>query len=170
MTKFTVREEFPIGAAELVQLLNDPEYIAWMVGRHQRSTREILSSEDRDGAIHRSIKVTMRVDLPGPVARALNATNGVSWIEHSVEQRTDGATQWWCDSLVAAEKIDARGTLGVESLGTSRSRRIMTGDIKVSIFGVGGAIEKMISEGIQKGFASANRDLHVWLAQQKESK
>lgn len=125
--------------------------------------RELLSLEHHGDELEREVKVAPRGrQIPKPIAKFL----GGARIEYVEKLRyTFGAGQgtWQSVSSLMTEKIDSRGTFQFEAV-PGGVKRVVEGEIKVKVFGIGGTIEQYIVEDVKKSYEDAAAFTRKWLA------
>jgi hypothetical protein len=64
------------------------------------------------------------------------------------------------------DKVDTRGTLEFSAT-AGGTKRIVRGEIKVSVFGIGGIVEKFIVADVEKSYGDAAEFTRGWLKKGK---
>ncbi|MEM6732382.1 MAG: DUF2505 domain-containing protein [Myxococcota bacterium] len=130
--------------------------------------RELLKL-DRDGdKLARDVRVAPRGrQIPKPVAKFLGGAR-IEYVEKL--QYTFGSYRgtWQSVSSLMTEKIQSSGTFTLEEA-SGGVRRIVEGEIKVKVFGLGGTIEQYIVEDVKKSYNDAATFTRKWLAQKSSS-
>jgi hypothetical protein len=120
---------------------------------------EVLSFEENDKEIKRKVRVTPKLDVPGPIAKLLG--DGFAYME---EGTFDRAAKIWRWQNVPADKLATTGTIRAEAAGDGKMRRI--GDFKVEgkIFGLGGMLESTLEKNLRSGWDKSATFLSEWAA------
>lgn len=113
----------------------------------------------------RTMKVTPKLDLPGPVARVLG--DALSYLE---EGTYHAATQRWTYELrfnAVADRIQTGGVIYVEPDGDG-CRRISELWFNAKVFGVGGLIERSARSNMETGFNKSAAWFDTWVKRHPE--
>lgn len=128
--------------------------------------RALVRRDDDGKKVVRHVKVSPRGrDIPGPVAKVL----GSDRIEYTEQiDYVWGANQgvWVSVSSLLTDKVDSRGTFRFVEV-PGGVKRVVDGEIKVKIFGVGGMIEKFICMDVEKSYDAAADFTRKWLAEKR---
>jgi hypothetical protein len=102
----------------------------------------------------RNMKVTPKVDLPGPVARVLGSKLG--YVEHGEYEPATHTWRWRLEFNVMPDKLKTSGVVRTHMEG-SKLIRVAEMEVEAKVFGIGGLIEgtmdKSLHEGWEKGAA-----------------
>lgn len=123
--------------------------------------REVIEIESDDTKIHRVVKVGPDRVLPAPVAKILG-TDRIDYTEHVDYTFGDFKADWKTISSVMTDKVDSKGTLTFRETGSGVTR-IVEGDIKVKLFGVGKVVERVIVAETEKSYADAAAFTQTWI-------
>lgn len=123
--------------------------------------RSVLKLERTPERIVRHVKIEPAREIPGPVAKLLGG-NKFSYVEELEYELGKGRGTWRTITSVLTDKIDSRGTLELVAAGSS-VKRVVSGDIKVGIFGVGGIVEKFVVSDVEKSYDAAAAFTREWL-------
>lgn len=127
--------------------------------------RELKTHELNARRLVRVVTVGPEREIP-PAAAGILKTNRIEYTEHI--DYTFGQYQgtWKTVSSVLTDKVDSRGTF--EFIATEGGvRRVVVGDIKVKLFGVGGVVEKFIVGDIERSYEKAATFTQSWIDQGK---
>jgi hypothetical protein len=160
MKSFTLTHEIATDVEGFWKVFFDKDY---MVALYTRGLAfpayELLKLEESDKAIVRAIKVTPKLDLPGPIAKLLGS--GFAYTE---EGTFDRAAKVWKWRNVPADKVKSEGTLRVEPAGDGRVRRVGSFDIEGKMFGLGGVLESTLEKNLRTGWDKSAAFMNEWLA------
>jgi hypothetical protein len=160
--KVMIDDVFPgIACGEYESLYFDEEFNR-TVGRELRMGRLLLHFERTETRILRNVQYEPDRDPDSPAGQAFG-TSRASFIEElDYDPRTRRGT-WKTIPNLMAERVSNTGTIEfVEAPGGTR--RIVRGEVKVSLFGFGRLVEKMIVAEIEKSYANTTRITNEWLA------
>jgi hypothetical protein len=125
--------------------------------------RTLVKREDNGKHLHRVVKVAPRDrEIPGPVQKIL----GSSRIEYAEHIDYDWGTltgTWKSVSSIMTDKIETKGIFRFDT-NSDGVKRVVEGDIKVKVFGVGGVIERFIVADIEKSYEQAADFTRRWIA------
>ena len=127
--------------------------------------RTVVSIDRSDTAIKRVVKVGPDREVPKPVAKVLKADR-IEYTEHLDYTFGSGRGTWKTVPDIMASKVDTRGTFQFKET-DGGVLRIVDGDIKVKILGVGGVVEKFIVSDVEKSYQDAARFTQQWIDQGK---
>jgi hypothetical protein len=127
--------------------------------------RTVLKFEKTPERIVRHVRVEPAREIPGPVAKILGG-NKFSYVEELEYELGKGKGRWRIVTSMMTDKIDAQGTLELVAV-PGGCKRVVAGDIKVSIFGVGGIIEKFVVSDVEKSYDAAAAFTREYLKKRK---
>ncbi len=126
--------------------------------------RELLSFEHRGERLEREVKVSPRGrQIPKPIAKFLGGAR-IEYVEKLAYAFGSGQGTWQSISSLMTEKIDSRGTFAFQEI-PGGVKRIVEGEIRVKVFGIGGTIESYIVDDVKKSYEDAAAFTRKWLAQ-----
>lgn len=114
---------------------------------------EVIETRQEGPVTVRRMKYTSRTELPALVSRAL----GSSTLSYEQENRLDlgaGRLTWVVRIPVLGERVKASGTTLITATATG-SRRVVEGDVTISVPLIGGQIEKVIGGEFEKSMGRA---------------
>lgn len=125
--------------------------------------RSVIKREEKGTHLSRAVKVAPRDrEIPGPVQKVM----GTSRIEYTEHVEYDFGTYkgtWKSVSSVMTDKVESSGTFRLEQT-PDGVKRVIGGEIKVKVFGVGGVIERFIVADIEKSYEQAAEFTRRWIA------
>ena len=132
------------------------------VGRELRMGRLLLHFERTISRIQRKVHYEPDRDPESPAGQAFG-TSRASFIEELDYDPKLRRGSWRTIPNLFPERVSNSGTIEfVEA--PSGTRRIVRGEVKVSLFGFGRLIERMIVAEIEKSYANTTRITNDWLA------
>jgi hypothetical protein len=92
-------------------------------------------------------------EVPAPLAKVLDGHrfNYVEELEFDLETLRG---RWRVVPSLLPEKVEAGGTQEFEDVG-GKTKRIVRGEVKVSVFGIGGIVERFVVGEVQKSYDDA---------------
>ena len=159
--KFTIDDSFSnIDRAGFEKLFLDEEFNRAMMSVSELKTRELLDRREEGGKLHRRIKVVPQRDLPGFMKKLIQGE--LTYIEESVFDPARHVLDWTSQVSVMSDKIKLFGK--VEFLeAPNGARRRLTGEMNVSVFGVGGMIEKAVVANLEETYRKITVFTQSWI-------
>ena len=131
--------------------------------QHVDIERELLSRSVTGDLLLREVNVVPKRAVPAPL-RALLGSGAVGYREQ-VEYRLEAHQgQFVCVPSVLADRVAVKGTLTMRGQ-SDGVMRVVEGDVRVSVFGIGGAVERFIVADTQKSYEDAAAFTRDHLAQ-----
>lgn len=121
--------------------------VAPIAGMKERTLEEMTVLDD--GREVRRVKMVPSVNLPKPVQKLTGGADIVYYEVSTYDPKTK-TVLYEIDSE-AKDTIDVRGKISFLP-DNGGVRRLIEGTVKVSIFGLGGIIEKLIENEVKKGY------------------
>jgi len=161
--EFTLTHRFDCSTERFWALFWDPEWTRTLILEGLGfATCDVEPVVEASGKKTRSMRVTPKLDIPAAVAKILGPKLG-----YTENGRYDIATGEWSYDLVLsvlAERIRMGGKVTVEADGPDRCVRHSKLRCEVSMFGVGGLIEKAAEKNMRDGWEKASTWMTKWLA------
>ena len=132
------------------------------VGRELRMGRLLLHFERTAERIQRKVQYEPDRDPESPAGQAFG-TSRASFIEELDYDPQVKRGSWRTIPNVFPDRVSNTGTIEFVAAPTG-TRRIVRGEVKVSAFGFGRLIERMIVSEIEKSYANTTRITNDWLA------
>jgi hypothetical protein len=121
---------------------------------------------DRDRAtIVRHVRCEPKREPGSPADRAFG-TSRASFVEELEYSLVDHRGRWRTIPNVIPTRVSNTGTLEIVDDGGG-ARRVVRGEVKVSLFGFGGLVERLVVAEIEKSYANAARFTEEWLARRR---
>jgi uncharacterized protein DUF2505 len=150
-----------ITCAEYESLYFDEDFNR-LVGRELRMGRLLLHFERRPDRIQRKVQYEPERDPDSPAGQAFG-TSRASFIEELDYDPRSRRGSWRTIPNLFPERVSNAGTIEfVEA--PNGTRRIVRGAVKVSLFGFGRLVERMIVSEIVKSYANTTRITNDWIA------
>jgi hypothetical protein len=154
MRMFTITQDIESDVAHHWQLFLDDVYNReqFLEGLRYPSY-ELVERSETDARIQRTIKVTPRLELPGPVAKLLG--DGFGYTEVGI---FDKQTLVWTAVMtpnMSGGKLRGEVVVRAERTGERRCRRICDAVVEAKVFAIGGLIESSLENTMRTGWAAA---------------
>lgn len=160
MKTFTLTHEISADPARFWELFFDDAYNEALYTQGLGFPRyELLSIDRGEKAITRSVRVTPKLDLPGPIAKVLGG--GFAYVEDGTFDRASQTYRW---HNVPADKLSSEGTIRAEPAGPGRIRRVTDFRIEGKMFGLGGLLESTLEKNLRAGWDKSQVFMNDWIA------
>ncbi|MFN2588218.1 MAG: DUF2505 family protein [Actinomycetota bacterium] len=125
--------------------------------------RKVLSQKKTaGGGVVRRVRCVLDVDVSG-IARTLMGDGDPSWVEEATWDPDGSRWEWVIHPEVAAHLLSASGVIDLSG-DSRRSRRRVSGRIKVNVPLYGGRVESWIRDGIEAAYDEEAARLSEWMA------
>ncbi len=166
MRRFTIVQDLDTDPTTHWRLFLDDIYdrTQYLEGFHYHSYEVLLHKEEGD-VITRNVRVTPRLDLPGPVAKLFGPR-----FAYTEEGRFDKTKQVWTSRLVPsviADRLKSESRVTVEPAGEGKCRRTCELTVDAHIFGIGGIVESALEKNIRTGWSDAAKYMNEYVRKQK---
>jgi hypothetical protein len=150
-----------ITALEYESLYFDEEFNR-AVGRSLGMGRLLLHFERTDVRIQRTVQYEPERDPDSPAGQAFGKSRA-SFIEELDYDPRARRGSWRTIPNIFPDRVSNAGTIEFVQVATG-VHRIVRGEVRVSLFGFGRVVEKMIVAEIVKSYANTTRFTNEWLA------
>jgi hypothetical protein len=128
------------------------------------SVWRVLRSEERGTMVHRTIEAVPTVgDLPAVVKKLLS--DGIGYEEHGVFDRPNQRYRMEAKPRSLANKLAISGELTTQPISDRSCRRIYVARAEARVLGVGGVIEQLLLDNIEKSYNKAAQFTNGWIAE-----
>jgi hypothetical protein len=124
--------------------------------------RQLLRLDRTPARIVRHTCYDAKHDPSTPAGQAFGSSRA-AYVEELDYDRTARRGSWRTVPSLMPERVRNTGTIEIAAAPTG-TRRTVRGEVKVSLFGFGGIVERMIVAEIEKSYATAARFTAAWLA------
>ena len=124
--------------------------------------RELLKRDSQGDKLHRQVRVSPDRELPAPAAKVIGSSK-IVYTEHCDYVFGTYRGTWKTISGILPDKISSSGTFSFRQDGNGVVRRV-DGEVKVSIFGIGGIVERGIITDVEKSYNQAAEFTQRWIA------
>lgn len=170
-TKMKIKHEWDVAQEVIYEHLFDDELSNRVDEALESANRRLLSKEEKDGG-----KIVQRYEVkanPDEIPRAAKKalpTEAFEWVEESVWDPDAKRFDWKIITQVMTDKIDCAGTVIYESLGPSKTRRVVEGQIDIKIPIVGRVAEKVILGRVETSFEDSGKAEGEYFDEKAKSK
>jgi hypothetical protein len=145
----------------------DQPFVERMYKQALGCTSVVFHEDTGDAASGRTRRLafTQQVDAPAAIRKIFGETTTME-----ERGRFDAQTKRWSFSMIPdrmADKIRITGETWVEASGAGKIERIMSIEYAVSIFGLGGVLEKFMASETEKSFEKQAQFTREYLRQKK---
>jgi len=131
------------------------------LGNAVRIDRKLLRLDRGPERIVRHVRVQPQREIPAPVAKLLGGKRLAYTEELEYEVGRYHGT-WRIVPAVLADKIAIGGTLDFEAV-VGGVRRVLAGAIAVTLFGLGGLVERVVVSNVEKSYDDAAAFTARWI-------
>jgi hypothetical protein len=163
--KFRVEHIIPNISLEAFETLffDEPFNIALCQAVNLARTLESRTVEG--GRLERATRIGPDREIPGPVAKVLG-TNKFEYTEHIDYVLGSFKGAWKTVPAMMADKVESAGTFSFVARGKDVAR-VVEGDVKVKIFGLGSVIERFVVADVERSYDQAAEFTRQWLAKSR---
>ncbi len=162
---FEISHEFDASAEEVAEALLDESFQDSLHDLGSLEVREVLDQQERtDGTLLRRTRCVLDVQVTGAAQKFLGSQRP-AWIEEAVYDPDQMSWTWKIQPEVAAELLDAGGTITIEDDGEAAIRTV-SGSVKVKVPLYGSKVEGWIVNGIEAAYEEEADRLTEWLDRQ----
>ncbi len=166
MASFTMVHDINCSVEEFWQGFLDPDFNRKLYNEELRFSKyEVVEQKEEGDKVRRTVEARPRLDLPGPVAKALG--DGFGYREIGTLDRTKSTYDWRWVTSALTEKLSVEGTMKVEPAGEQRCKRVVTINLGAKIFGIGGLVEKAGEKSMREGWDASATFTNRYAAAQR---
>ena len=123
--------------------------------------RNLESRTVEGGRLERACRIGPDREVPAPVAKIIGAKR-IEYTEHLDYTMGSFKGVWKTISSVLTDKVESAGTFTFEGRGNDVVR-LVDGDVKVKIFGLGSVVERFIVADVERSYDQAAEFTRTWL-------
>jgi hypothetical protein len=124
--------------------------------------RQLVRLERTSGRIVRHVCYEPKRDPESPANQAFG-TSRASFVEELDYDRKERRGTWKTIPNLFTERVRNSGTIELLSA-PNGTKRVVRGEVKVSLFGFGGIVERLIVAEIEKNYIATTKFTREWLA------
>ena len=158
---FHVDQPLRVPRAVAEQALVDPDFYASMGAMAKIGTPEILSRQERDGAVHIAVRYRFTGHL-APAARAVLDPAKMTWVIESTMHPAEHRAEFQMLPDHYADRLECSGTYRFEERGPGAAVQVIEGDVIVHVPIVGRAVERAILLGLREHMAEEAELVARW--------
>lgn len=159
---FEIAHEFDASAEEVAEALLDEAFQDSLQDLGSLEVREVLSQQERrDGTVLRRTRCVLDVQVTGAAKKFLGDQRP-AWVEEAAWDPDRMSWSWKILPEVAAELLDAHGTISIADDGEAAVRTV-AGAVKVKVPLYGSKVEGWIVSGIEAAYEEEADRLAEWL-------
>ena len=159
---FEISHEFDASAEEVADVLLDEAFQDSLHDLGSLEVREVLDQrEGKDGTVLRRTRCVLDLQVTGAAQKFLGDQRP-AWVEEAVYDPDTLSWTWKILPEVAAELLDAKGTIAIEDDGEAAIRTV-SGTVKVKVPLYGSKVEGWIVGGIEAAYEEEADRLAEWL-------
>jgi uncharacterized protein DUF2505 len=154
MRRFTMVQDIGVDLDEHWRLFLDDDFERDMYLKGFGFPKyEVVESRTTDKEIFRKLRVTPKLDLPGPVAKLLGSSFG--YVEEGTFDRVAKTFASHQIPNVLADRLKSDARVRAEATGEGRCRRTIDLSVEARIFGIGGLVESAIEKNMRSGWENS---------------
>jgi hypothetical protein len=162
MARLHIENFFPdITPDEFWALLLDKTYDRELQPALGVKLRTELERHETDKALRRKIRMIPGFPVPPAVQKVLSNIE-LEYEEESTFHKDRKMLEWVIRPNILTDRVTARGQVVVKAEGKG-VRRTIDGEVTVSMFGVGGIIEKVVLDNTVRSYEAASRLTNEWI-------
>lgn len=161
--KFALEHAFAALSCDAYEALYFDEPFNVALGDALGLGRELLRLDRRGDTIVRHVRCEPRREAGSTADRAFG-TSRASFVEELEYSRRARAGRWRTIPNLLPERVRNTGTLELVATGDAGVRRVVRGEVHVSLFGFGRLVERLVVAEIEKSYAGAAKFTTEWLA------
>lgn len=162
MASFTMTHEIDCDLERFWKLFLDKD-VTTDVYRHLGFPKwEVVEQKEDDKEITRVVKAQPKLDMPGPVKKALGESFG--YTEHGRFDKSAKKYTFDITPTALQGKLTNRGSVRAEEIdGGKKTKRIVEIFLEAKVFGIGGMIESITEKQTREGWGESARFLNDWI-------
>jgi len=160
--KIFVEDEFETLSCDDFEALYFDEDFNVALGAALQMGRQLVRLERTAERIVRHVCYEPKRDPNSPADQAFG-TSRASFLEELDYDVRSRRGSWKTIPNLFTERVRNSGTIELVAAGRG-TKRIVRGEVKVSLFGFGGLVERMIVAEIQKNYAATTKFTREWIA------
>jgi hypothetical protein len=129
--------------------------------------RTLLRLDRTPERIVRHVRVEPAREIPAPVAKVLGG-GSFAYVEEMDYAVGKYNATWRTIPSLMPDKVQSTGTMEIQEV-PGGVKRVVKGEIKVSIFGIGGMVEKFVVAEVEKSYGDAADFTTKWIAEKKKA-
>ena len=124
--------------------------------------RKVLSQKTQDGLVVRRIRCVLDIDITG-VAKKFIGDGDPAWVEEAVWHPEEMKWLWEVHPEMGGELLDASGEIALTKARGGKTKRLVTGQIKVRVPLYGSKVEGWVVQGLESAYEDEAAHIADWL-------
>lgn len=159
--RFKIEHSFSrISREAYERLFVDEEFNAALKPVCALRSRELLERREEGGRLFRKVRVVPERDFPPAIKKLI--TGELSYTEESWLDPTRHVLDWTSKTSILTEKLSLSGQVSFHEI-PDGCRRVLEGEIKVNVFGVGRLVEKGIIDNLEETYDKIALFTQQWI-------
>lgn len=159
--KVRIEHSFPFPPTTFWSIFFDADFEA-EVATASKAEVTVLRDELHGDVRHRVIKVVAKTELPGPL-RSILRNDGITYEQHMQVHEAKGYMDWQIIPASVADRATIQGRTTVTATATG-CNRVVEGEVGVRVPLVGGRIEKLVADAIERTYGEGTQRMLDWHA------
>jgi hypothetical protein len=160
MGKFTMNHDLDCGTERFWKLFFDRDFNAKLYQALEFPEWTLVEQREEEKEIHRVVRATPKLDVPGPVAKVLG--DRFSYTETGRFDRASNVYTFAIKPSSMADKMKNEGKITCEPRGEGKSRRVVDVTLEAKIFGIGGLLEGSFEKSYRGGYGKGAEFINRW--------
>ncbi len=163
--KFRIEHTFEGPPEKVWELIWDREFEKELKEALNLEELKIIEELDEGDTILIRRKVTPKISIPAAIKKI--AGDKISYIEENRIKKGTFSFTWEIKLNTLQDRVKTGGVFYVEPYGENGAKRVVEGEIKVNIFGLGRSIEKLVVNNLKENFDKATKLMNQKLKEGK---
>lgn len=165
---FTIEHIIPLSREEYWKILHTPEFETFQAKELGLKVYDEIAREQEGTIIRRRVKVKPEAQLPASVQKIVSSyisLEDLGYIEEQVRYDDKYYLEFRIHPPVLKDRIHIAGVFSLEERDEQSCLRLLEGEIKISMFGVGGIVERFILEELRRTYEKIPGVVEKWKRQ-----
>jgi hypothetical protein len=160
---FEFHHTVPAEPEEVAEVLLDRKFQSSLSKLDGLSERKVLSQKkDGDGLVVRRIRCVLDIDITG-VAKKFIGDGEPAWVEEATWHPDEMLWRWEVHPELGGELLEASGAIALKPVKGGKTKRLVTGEIKVRVPIYGSKVEGWVVHGLESAYEDEAAHLTEWL-------
>jgi len=164
--RFELKHAFSCTPDQLWEITDSDAFETELAAATQ-SGRELVESNDEGGVRYARRRISIRRELPGPIAKALGGQQ-ISYDQETWRPLGTNVLRWKITPFVLQGRFSGEGKTEVRATPTG-CERIIRGDLTIRVPVLGGAMEKRLVDDVSASYTRAADIIREMLASSANS-
>ena len=164
--RFHLEQPLPAAAADAVDVLVDPAFLASLAALPRLGRPEVLEQRTSGSTVHQRVRHRFTGTLSPRVTRVVDPARLV-WVEEATYDRAAGTATFRILPEHYGDRLRAGGTYRFVPTGDASCTRVVDGTLEVRFPLVGKAVERAIVSGLEEHLAGEAALVGRWLQEHR---